>query len=165
MTFWRMSKHHIHAIHVFITTRCLGIVLPLLKRPAGYSWTILDFLIFDLKFFAFVCDFSNLCLCSLVGMNPGFSDGGSQIHQPDISQMGANGFPRSKMSTFVSNTRCGAVSSTQIPTVCFDLGNEWDDFEDESLLRASEESLTLCKRQHSQEKKIPGRGTQIDSLH
>lgn len=104
-----------------------------------------------------------------MGVNPGFSDGGSQTHQPDISQMGANGFPRSKMSTFVSNTHRGAVSSAQIPTVCFDLGNEWDDFEDENLLRASEESLTLCpanaKRQHSQEKKIPGRGTQIDSPH
>uniref|UniRef100_A0A674N2S1 Probable ATP-dependent DNA helicase HFM1 n=1 Tax=Takifugu rubripes TaxID=31033 RepID=A0A674N2S1_TAKRU len=91
-----------------------------------------------------------------------------QTHQPDISQTGANGFPRSEMSTFVSNTHCGAVSSTPIPTVCFDLGNEWDDFEDENLLRASEESLTLCpanaKRQHSQEEKIPGRGTQIDSL-
>ncbi|XP_029686652.1 probable ATP-dependent DNA helicase HFM1 isoform X3 [Takifugu rubripes] len=95
-----------------------------------------------------------------MGMNPGFSDGGSQTHQPDISQTGANGFPRSEMSTFVSNTHCGAVSSTPIPTVCFDLGNEWDDFEDENLLRASEESLTLCpanaKRQHSQEEKIPG---------
>lgn len=102
-------------------------------------------------------------------MIPGFSDGGSQIHQPGISQMGADGFPRSKTSAFVSNTHCGAVSSTQIPTVCFDLGNEWDDFEDENLLRASEESLTLCpanaKHQHSQEKKIPGRGTQVDSLH
>lgn len=148
---------------------CFGIVLPLLKCPAGYSCTILDFLIFDLKFFAFVCPFSNLRLRSLVGMNPGFSDGGSQIHQPDISQMAANGFPPSKMSTFVSNTHCGPVSSTQIPTVCFDLGNEWDDFEDENLLCASEESLTLCpanaKHQHSQEKKLPGRGTQIDSLH
>lgn len=116
-----------------------------------------------------MCPFSNLCFCSLVGMNPGFRDGGSQIHHPDMSQMGANGFPYSKRSTFVSNTHCGAVSSTQIPTVCFDLGNEWDDFEDESLLCASEESLTLCpanaKLQPCQEKKIPGRGTQIDSLH
>lgn len=96
-------------------------------------------------------------------MKPGFSVGGSQIHQPDISQTGANGLPRSKVSAFVSNTHCGAVSSTPIPTVCFDLGNEWDDFEDENLLRASEESLTLypanSKCQHSQEKKIPGRGT------
>lgn len=141
---------------------CVGIVSPLLKCPAGYSCTILDFLIC-------VSFFSNLCLCSLVGMNPGFSDGGSQIHPRDISQTGANGFPGSKMSTFVSNTHCGAVSSTQIPTVCFDLGNEWDDFEDENLLRASEESLTLCpanaKHQHSQEKKTPGRGTLVDSLH
>lgn len=67
------------------------------------------------------------------------------------------------MSAAVSNNHCGKVSAAQIPTVCFDLGNEWDDFDDENLLRASEPSLTLCpanaKLQHSEEKKIPGRET------
>lgn len=67
------------------------------------------------------------------------------------------------MSTAVSNTHCGRVSFTQIPTVCFDLGNEWDDFDDENLLNASEASLNLCpadaKLQPSREKKIPGRET------
>lgn len=96
-------------------------------------------------------------------MNPGFSDGGSQIHQLDISQTCANGFPNWMMSTAVSNTHHPTVSSTQIPTVCFDLGNEWDDFDDENLLCASEESLTLCltnvKPPYSEEKKTPGRET------
>lgn len=96
---------------------------------------------------------------------PGHTDGGSQIHQADISQTDAH----SKMCTVVSNTHCGKISSAQIPTVCFDLGNEWDDFDDEHLLHASEASLNLCpanaKLQHSGENKIPGRESRVDSLH
>lgn len=105
-------------------------------------------------FYCLACKFSTK-LCFYV---PGFTDGESWIHQADISQTGAH----LKMPTAVSNTHCGKVLSTQIPAVCFDLGNEWDDFDDENLLYASEASLTLCpanaKLQHSEEKKIPGRG-------
>lgn len=88
---------------------------------------------------------------------PGLTDGERQIRQADISQTGAH----SKMSSAVSNTYCGNVSSAQIPTVCFDLGNEWDDFDDENLLCASEASLCPVNPnlQHSEEKKIPGRET------
>lgn len=127
----------------------LNILGLLAKNTASYSCRIPYLfnrlpLKFSLKFCVFVS---------------GLSDGESQIHQADTSQTGAH----SKMSNAVSNTHCGNVSSAQIPTVCFDLGNEWDDFDDENLLCASEASLTLCsanaKLQHSEEKKIPGRET------
>lgn len=93
---------------------------------------------------------SSLCLYSSVRVNPGYSDGGSQIHQHDISQTGANSFPQKK------------VSSTQVPAICFDLGNEWDDFDDENLLCASEALLTSCPANANPcQGKIPGRESWI----
>lgn len=69
-------------------------------------------------------------------------------------------------STSVFDTHYGNASSSEIPTVCFDLGNEWDewgDFDDENLLHASETSLTLCSSdaqsqiQHAEDSDIAGR--------
>ncbi|KAM4727735.1 putative ATP-dependent DNA helicase HFM1 [Anableps anableps] len=53
-------------------------------------------------------------------------------------------------STVVSeqNSHCKEPSSLQIPSVTFDLGNEWDDwgdFDDENLLNASKTSPSPCK--------------------
>lgn len=120
------------------------------KCSTSYSCSILEFLWPVCKTASLLIFFqSSLCLYSSVWVNPGFSDGGSQIHQHDISQTGANSFPQKK------------VSSTQVPAVCFDLGNEWDDFDDENLLRASEALLTSCPANanpcHFVEEKIPGR--------
>lgn len=148
----RLFKHLLHrtcTFQVFITKLMFLNILGLLaKNGASYSWRILYFF-----FIAFLKSFFWNVFVS------GLSDGGSQIHQADISQTGAH----LKMSNAVSNTHCGNVSSTQIPTVCFDLGDEWDDFDDENLLHASKASLTLseanAKLQHSEEKKIPGRET------
>ncbi|KAM3865988.1 putative ATP-dependent DNA helicase HFM1 [Diretmus argenteus] len=39
---------------------------------------------------------------------------------------------------------CDYVSSAQTQSVTFDLGNEWDDFDDENLVHASETSLSFC---------------------
>ncbi|XP_072220467.1 probable ATP-dependent DNA helicase HFM1 isoform X1 [Leuresthes tenuis] len=49
-------------------------------------------------------------------------------------------------ATSKQGTLCESASSIQIPTVSFELGNEWDDcddFDDEDLLHASEISLAL----------------------
>lgn len=102
----------------------------------------------------FVCVFVlfyliHLCLGASVWMSPGFSVGVSQNHQPHLSQINTNNSSYSKRSTAVSNqsAQCENASFSQIPTVCFDLGNEWDDwgdFDDENLVHASETSLASC---------------------
>lgn len=86
------------------------------------------------------------CLGPSVWMNPGFSVGVSQNPKLHVKQISAI---NSKSSTAVSNQGAHShnVSSSQIPTVNFDLGNEWDDwddFDDENLVHASETSLTSC---------------------
>ncbi|KAA8587737.1 hypothetical protein FQN60_016599, partial [Etheostoma spectabile] len=80
-------------------------------------------------------------------MNPGTSVGVSQNHKPLLNQINTTSY--SKRSTAGSNQ--GAhyenASSSQIPTVSFDLGNEWDDwgdFDDENLVHASETSSASC---------------------
>lgn len=168
MTFWRMwtrwwrrpSKHLLHRTlprQVFITySHC---------QLFPYYSFLLHACESTSNLFSFVSPFfhSNfMCFCSSVWRNSGFSGG--------LSQTGANSFPHSKASGAASNTRtCGKVSHSQIPTVCFDLGNEWDDFDDENLLRASEASLTSGPANagpwHCEEKKISGRGTFVTSLH
>ncbi|KAM3604074.1 uncharacterized protein V6R79_006054 [Siganus canaliculatus] len=68
-----------------------------------------------------------------------WNDPGSQIHKAHSDPMN-----RTKNSTATSNQ---ATRYSQIPTVSFDLGNEWDDwsdFDDENLLRASEPSSLSC---------------------
>eukprot|EP00064_Thunnus_orientalis_P002269 superscaffoldBa00000159_g2276 len=83
---------------------------------------------------------------SSVWMNPGFSVGVSQNPKLHVNQIST---VNSKRSTVLSNqgAHSNNVSLSQIPTVCFDLGNEWDDwgdFDDENLVHASETSLTSC---------------------
>uniref|UniRef100_A0A3Q0SYV1 Probable ATP-dependent DNA helicase HFM1 n=1 Tax=Amphilophus citrinellus TaxID=61819 RepID=A0A3Q0SYV1_AMPCI len=74
----------------------------------------------------------------------------------------------SRRSTAVPEQRalCKNTSSLQIPTVSFDLGNEWDDwgdFDDENLVHASETALTSCTTnakpqiQQCGENSLPGR--------
>ncbi|KAM6919896.1 putative ATP-dependent DNA helicase HFM1 [Lycodopsis pacificus] len=74
---------------------------------------------------------------SSVWLNSGLSVGASQNHKPLLNQSRRTG------SAVVSNqsAHCVNASSSQIPTVSFDLGNEWDDFDDENLVHASETSL------------------------
>ncbi|XP_035525900.1 probable ATP-dependent DNA helicase HFM1 [Morone saxatilis] len=84
---------------------------------------------------------------SSVWMNPGISVGVSQNHKPLLNQINTTNWAYSKRSTAVSNqsAHCKNILSSQIPTVSFDLGNEWDDwgdFDDENLVRASETSCT-----------------------
>ncbi|XP_073346991.1 probable ATP-dependent DNA helicase HFM1 [Pagrus major] len=79
-------------------------------------------------------------------MNPGVSVGVSQNH---LNQINTTSSAYSKRSTAVSkqSTHYENASSSQIPTVSFDLGNEWDDwgdFDDENLVHASETSLASC---------------------
>ncbi|XP_068593669.1 probable ATP-dependent DNA helicase HFM1 isoform X2 [Cebidichthys violaceus] len=75
---------------------------------------------------------------SSVWMNPGISVGASQNHKPLLNPI------RGTSSAVASDqsAHCANASSSQIPTVSFDLGNEWDDFDDENLVRASETSLS-----------------------
>lgn len=59
--------------------------------------------------------------------------------------------------------------SSQIPTVCFDLGNDWDDFDDEYLVNASDMLLALSTTntkpqvQKSEDKSIAG-GVKLEFL-
>lgn len=73
-------------------------------------------------------------------MNPGFSAGESQNPKLHVTSMNS---ATSGKPAQVSNK--GALSHNEtpsgIPTVSFDLGNEWDDwddFDDENLVHASE---------------------------
>lgn len=99
---------------------------------------------------------------------PEFSVGASQKHEPHLNQVNINNSAYSKTSTAVSSQSayCKRASSFQIPTVCFDLGNEWDDwgdFDDDHLVHASEASLASCtayaeaKVQQSVDNKMTGR--------
>lgn len=105
----------------------------------------------------------HLCLCSSAWMNPGVSVGVSQNH---LNQINTTSSAYSKRSTAVSkqSTHCENASFSQIPTVSFDLGNEWDDwrdFDDENLVHASETSLASCPTkpqvQQSVNYNMPGR--------
>uniref|UniRef100_UPI0037E94618 probable ATP-dependent DNA helicase HFM1 n=1 Tax=Semicossyphus pulcher TaxID=241346 RepID=UPI0037E94618 len=102
---------------------------------------------------------------SSVWMNPGLSVGVSQKHKPLLNQINTTNSARSKKSTAVSNqgARCESTSYSQIPSVNFDLGNEWDDwddFDDENLVHASETSLASCSTQaqvqQSVDRSVPG---------
>ncbi|XP_037315462.2 probable ATP-dependent DNA helicase HFM1 [Pungitius pungitius] len=72
-------------------------------------------------------------------MNPGVSVCHNQ--KPLLSRI------QTTSSAAVTNqgAPCVNASSPQIPTVSFDLGNEWDDFDDENLVNASEMPLALCQ--------------------
>ncbi|XP_038574292.1 probable ATP-dependent DNA helicase HFM1 isoform X1 [Micropterus salmoides] len=78
--------------------------------------------------------------------NPGISVGVSQNHKPHPNQINTTNLAYLKRSAAVSNQDENAAAS-QIPTVSFDLGYEWDDwgdFDDENLVHASETSSALC---------------------
>lgn len=99
-------------------------------------------------------------------MTPEFSVGVIQNHELHLSQVNTNNPAYSERSTAVSSqsANCERASSLQIPTICFDLGNEWDDwgdFDDDNLVHASETSLASCtanaKVQQSVDNKMPGR--------
>lgn len=91
----------------------------------------------------------NLCLGSSVWMNP-INVGLSQNHESHLNQTNATNFAYLSGPTAASNqgAHCENASSSQIPTVSFDLGNEWDDwgdFDDENLVHACEtHSKALC---------------------
>lgn len=101
-----------------------------------------------------------LCLCSSVWMNPGAR---FTVSQNRPNQINTTSSVYSKRSTAVSkqSTHCVNASCSQIPTVSFDLGNEWDDFDDENLVHASETLLASCpikpQVQQSVDYNMPGR--------
>ncbi|XP_042353171.1 probable ATP-dependent DNA helicase HFM1 [Plectropomus leopardus] len=78
---------------------------------------------------------------SSVWINRGMGVAVSQNHKPFLNQINTTNSAQSKTSAAVSNQ---GASSSHIPTVSFDLGNEWDDFDDENLVNASETSVTSC---------------------
>ncbi|XP_040912221.1 probable ATP-dependent DNA helicase HFM1 [Toxotes jaculatrix] len=99
-------------------------------------------------------------------MNPGTS-GWSQSPEQHLNHVNATNAAHSKRSTELTNqaSHCETYSSSQIPTVSFDLGAEWDnwdDFDDENLVHASETSLASCTAnakpqiQQSDEYNMPG---------
>ncbi|XP_059199855.1 probable ATP-dependent DNA helicase HFM1 [Centropristis striata] len=92
---------------------------------------------------------------SSVWVNPGVSVGVRQIHKPLQNQINTASSAYSKRSTAVSKHGVHGenASCSQIPTVTFDLGNDWDDwgdFDDENLVHASEMSSTNAKPQVQQ---------------
>ncbi|CAG5896937.1 unnamed protein product, partial [Menidia menidia] len=62
---------------------------------------------------------------------------GDQSHRDTRGSAYGRVSTASKQGAFI-----GEASTLQFPTVSFDLGNEWDDFDDENLLHASEISLS-----------------------
>ena len=101
-------------------------------------------------------------------MNPGISVSVSQNQKPPLNQINKTNWAPAQRSTVVSKqgAHCGHASSSHIPTVSFDLGNEWDDwgdFDDENLVHASETPLTSCPNnvkpqvQQSVDYNMPGR--------
>lgn len=92
---------------------------------------------------------------------------GSQDSQQDLNQVNTTSTVYSKSSTAVPEQAalCKNTSSLQIPTVNFDLGNEWDDwgdFDDDNLMHASEPALTSYTTAQPQiqqcgENRTPGR--------
>ncbi|KAI3375127.1 hypothetical protein L3Q82_021643, partial [Scortum barcoo] len=83
---------------------------------------------------------------SSVWMNPGISVGLSQNHQKHLNQINTTDTAYSERAAAVSKwgNYYGNASFSQIPTVSFDLGDEWDDFDDKNLVHASETSLASC---------------------
>lgn len=100
-------------------------------------------------------------------MNPRFSVCLSQKPKQHRNQINTNSSAHSNRSTVVSDqdTHCETALPSQIPTVSFDLGNEWDDwgdFDDENLVHANETSFASCAAndkpqiQQSVEFNVPG---------
>ncbi|XP_049454968.1 probable ATP-dependent DNA helicase HFM1 isoform X3 [Epinephelus fuscoguttatus] len=81
---------------------------------------------------------------SSVWLTPGISVGVSQNHKLLLNQINTAHSAYPQRSTAMSNqgAHCENTSSSHIPTVSFDLGDEWDDFDDENLVHASETSVT-----------------------
>uniref|UniRef100_G3PSW6 Probable ATP-dependent DNA helicase HFM1 n=1 Tax=Gasterosteus aculeatus aculeatus TaxID=481459 RepID=G3PSW6_GASAC len=75
---------------------------------------------------------------SSMWMNPGVSVCHNQ--KPLLSRI------QTTSSAAVTNhgAHCVNASFSKIPTISFDLGNEWDDFDDENLVHASEMPLDVC---------------------
>ncbi|XP_034469557.1 probable ATP-dependent DNA helicase HFM1 isoform X1 [Hippoglossus hippoglossus] len=82
---------------------------------------------------------------SSVWMNPGTSvwSQNSKLH---LNRTNTTTSAHSERPTAVTSqgSYCETALSAQIPTVTFDLGNEWDDFDDEHLVHASETSFASC---------------------
>lgn len=109
----------------------------------------------------------NLCLGSSAWINPGFSVGLNQNPKHRLNQINTTNSAHSKKSSVVTDldAHCETTAPSQVPTVSFDLGNEWDDwgdFDDENLVNASETPLishtTIDKPQMQQsgEFNMPG---------
>ncbi|XP_067331830.1 probable ATP-dependent DNA helicase HFM1 isoform X2 [Channa argus] len=87
----------------------------------------------------------NFPLDDSVWVNSGFSVGTSQTRKEHPNQINTTNSSHSNR-TMVSNhgSHSETDSSSQIPTISFDLGKEWDDFDDENLAHASETSFASC---------------------
>ncbi|KAK2822171.1 hypothetical protein Q5P01_022236 [Channa striata] len=85
-------------------------------------------------------------LADNVWQNSGFSVCTTQTPKEHLNQINTTNLAHSNRATGVSNqgSYCETASSSEIPTVSFDLGNEWDDFDDENLVHASETSFASC---------------------
>nr|XP_020471702.1 probable ATP-dependent DNA helicase HFM1 isoform X2 [Monopterus albus] len=83
---------------------------------------------------------------SSVWMDPRFS----QSPKQHLNENDTTNSAYSKRSTVASNqgAHCEIAPSSQIPTVSFDLGNDWDDWDDfdddEKLVHASDTSFATC---------------------
>ncbi|XP_058487783.1 probable ATP-dependent DNA helicase HFM1 isoform X1 [Solea solea] len=85
---------------------------------------------------------------SFVWKKPGMS-GWSQNPEQHRSQINTSSSSYSKWSSAVTNqiNHLDTDSFSQLPTVSFDLGNDWDDwgdFDDENLVNASKTSFDTC---------------------
>lgn len=120
------------------------------------------------------CFYLPLCWGSSVWMTTDMSVG-SQDSQQDLNQVNITSTGHSKSSTALPEQAalCKNTSSLQIPTVNFDLGNEWDDwgdFDDDNLMHASEPALTSYTTaqpqiQQCDENRTPGRVNWKSAFH
>lgn len=98
----------------------------------------------------------NSSVGSSLWTKPGISVGVSRNHEPHPNQINTTN------SAYTKSAHCQKAPSSQIPTVSFDLGNEWDDwsdFDDENLVHASETSSTTNAKpqvQQSADNNMPG---------
>uniref|UniRef100_UPI003AAD2253 probable ATP-dependent DNA helicase HFM1 n=1 Tax=Centroberyx gerrardi TaxID=166262 RepID=UPI003AAD2253 len=131
-------------------------MLPTLSRYGGHQYEALvrphtetvDLTGEDCETLTDVAHPEELVNGSSLWKKPGISVGGSVNPRPSIYQINRTYSAYSKSSVTVSgqSTHCNYASSSQAPSVSFDLGNEWDDwddFDDENLVHASE-TLSSC---------------------
>lgn len=100
------------------------------------------------------------------------SRGYPQSHNTPQSQTSGYSTPQSQSRSYSPSPiidltdDSGFLLSSHTPSVTFDLGNEWDDFDDDNLVHASETSCTtVAKTQGMDRDRLKGHSTPLPSTY